>query len=84
MSADLSYRHRVAKSFGALYGVRRATKRYRCDGHLASEPHWIAQGALYVVSALPPDDPEIGNVGWWHARFCVECAPAEYAEAVAE
>jgi len=76
------YRFRVTKSFGALYGVRRAQKRHRCDGHMASERHWIEAGEMYVASALPPDDPEIGNIGWWHARFCSECAPAEYAAEV--
>lgn len=76
------YRIRVAKTHGALYGAARARKRYRCDGHMASERHWIEAGDLYVASALPPDHPEVSNVGWWHAQFCMECAPAEYAEAV--
>ena len=77
------YRHRVTKTPGALYGVFRARKRYRCDGHMASERHWIEAGDTYVASALPPDDPDIGNVGWWHHRLCMECAPVEYVEAVA-
>ena len=70
------YRHRVSKEDYALYGVARAKKRYPCDGHMASEPHWIEVGETYVASALPPDS-EIGNAEWWHARFCVECAPAD-------
>jgi hypothetical protein len=74
------YRFRVVSTCGALYGVQRARKRYRCDGHMASERHWIEAGTLYVASALPPDHNEIGNVGWWHSRFCMECAPAEYAD----
>ena len=77
------YRRRVAKNNGALYGVKHARRRYRCDGHMASERHWIEEGDTYVASALPPDDPEIGNTRWWHNRFCMECAPVEYVEAVA-
>ena len=30
-----------------------------------------------IWSSLPPDNPEIGNTGWWHAVFCLDCAPAE-------
>jgi hypothetical protein len=73
------YRIRVVRTHGALYGVVRARKRHRCDGHMASERHWIEAGDDYVASALPPDHPEINNVGWWHHRYCMECAPIEYA-----
>ena len=69
---------RVTKTSGALYSVPRVSKRRRrCDGHL-TERHWIEKGDLVVWSSLPPDNPEIGNEGWWHAAFCVAtCAPAD-------
>ena len=73
------YRVRVLRTHGALYGVAVSAKKRRCDGHMASEPHSIEAGDRYVASALPPDHPDIGNVGWWHHNFCMECAPAEYA-----
>jgi len=70
------YRHRVARTAGALYSdPAKARKRRRCDGHMASEPHWIEVGDPVVYSALPPDHPDIGNVGWWHSSFCADCAP---------
>ena len=70
------YRIRVAATPGALYGKpQRARKRRRCDGHMASEAHWIEIGDLIVWSALPPNHPDVGNIGWWHHGFCVDCAP---------
>lgn len=69
---------RVTITHGSLTGKRTARRRYRCDGHLADKRHWIEQGAEYVAQALPPDHPEIGNTGWWHARYCMECCPEEY------
>ena len=75
------YRYRVVRTRGALYSVAVSAKRRRCDGHMASERHWIEAGDRYVASALPPDHSDIGNVGWWHHNFCMECAPIEYAEA---
>lgn len=77
------YRVRVALTHGALYGVARSIKRRRCDGHMASEAHWIEAGDRYVASALPPDHPEICNAGWWHLVFCMECAPAECVQEAA-
>ena len=71
---------RVTSTPGALYGTAVARKRYRCDGHLADGRHWIEVGDTYVASALPPGHPDIGNVGWWHLRLCMECAPAEHAD----
>lgn len=69
---------RVIRSPGALWSEpRRAAKRRRCDGHLVRDRHWIERGALIIWSALPPNDPDIGNTGWWHAAFCTDCAPAE-------
>lgn len=66
---------RVRKTDGALYGAPRvARKRRRCDGHL-TDRHWIEVGDLVVPSALPPDHPDIGNTGWWHHWFCIDCAP---------
>ena len=65
----------VLPSAGALYGKPRVCrKRRRCDGHLADR-HWIEPGDLLMPSALPPDDPEIGNIGWWHAFYCADCWP---------
>jgi hypothetical protein len=69
-------RHRVSKSPEALYGPPRTLrKRRRCDGHL-SDPHMIEAGQQVVWSSLPPHS-DIGNTGWWHAAFCMDCAPAE-------
>lgn len=66
---------RVTATCGALYSEpRRSAKRRRCDGHLA-DPHWISAGDPVVWSALPPGNGDIGNVGWWHAAFCADCAP---------
>jgi hypothetical protein len=66
---------RTSPTPGALYKPPRpARKRRRCSGHLA-EPHWIEIGDLVVWSSLPPNNAEIGNEGWWHARFCLDCAP---------
>lgn len=61
----------------AIYSrPRRCRKRLVCDGHLA-ERHYIEAGDLIVRSALPPNSNEVGNVGWWHAAFCIDCAPIE-------
>lgn len=71
----MSTSSRVSSTHGALVSPPRTLrKRRRCDGHLA-ERHWIEAGQSVVWSALPPDNPEIGNVGWWHAAFCADCAP---------
>ncbi len=69
-------RHRVTKTSEALYSPPRTLrKRRRCGGHLA-EPHWIEVGEQAVWSSLPPNS-DVGNEGWWHAVFCLDCAPAE-------
>lgn len=69
-------KYRVSKTHSALYSPPRTLrKRRRCGGHL-SDPHWIEVGERAVWSSLPPDS-EIGNAGWWHAVFCMDCAPAE-------
>lgn len=66
---------RVLATPGVLYGSpRKARKRRRCDGHL-TERHWIEVGDLFVWSALPPDHNDIGNIGWWHHAFCLDCTP---------
>ena len=72
---------RVVRTPGALYGAAVSRKRRRCDGHMAPEQHWIKPGQQYVASALPPDS-EIGNKGWWHHSYCMDCCPAEYAREV--
>lgn len=70
---------RVVKSSGALYGQpRQCKKRRRCDGHLVDR-HMIEVGDSIVWSALPPDDNDIGNIGWWHRAFCIRCAPIEHS-----
>lgn len=73
---------RVSKTYGALYSPKplRAAKRRKCDGHLV-EPHWIEVGDAIVWCALPPENPEIGNTGWWHAAFCEKCAPIDCVDA---
>lgn len=72
---------RVSATAGALYSEPRiASNRQRCDGHLADSPHWIEAGEQIVWSALPPGNSEIGNVGWWHSKFCIDCAPVEAVE----
>lgn len=70
---------RVTRTPEALYGVRTARRRVRCDGHMADERHWIEPGQEYVASALPPGS-DIGNVGWWHHRYCMDCCPIECAK----
>lgn len=69
--------YRTTASAEALYGVRTARRRRRCDGHLNPERHWILPGQTYVASALPPDS-EIGNTRWWHIYLCLDCAPEEH------
>jgi hypothetical protein len=81
-AAAMSDNNRVVATSEALYGVRKAGKRYRCDGHLNTDRHFIEPGTKYVASALPPHG-EIGNERWWHNRLCAECCPIEYAAEVA-
>lgn len=69
------YGQRVTATPGVLYGTPvKARRRRRCDGHL-TDRHWIEVGDLQVHSACPPDHNDIGNVGWWHHTFCLDCAP---------
>lgn len=75
-------RYRVTKTHGALYSPPRTLKKRRkCSGHL-SDRHMIEVGEQAIWSSLPPDNPEIGNTGWWHAVFCLDCAPAECVSSV--
>ena len=75
MSAEVR-KYRVSKTPSALYSQPRTLrKKRRCDGHL-SDPHWIEKGEQAVWLSLPPDS-DIGNEGWWHAKFCMDCAPVE-------
>jgi hypothetical protein len=78
------HRGRVSMTDGSIHGVVTSRKRHRCDGHLvdSGDVHYIEPGDRYVANALPPDNPDIGNYGWWHSRFCADCAPVEYAEEV--
>ena len=69
-------RSRVTRTPSALYSnPRTLRKRRRCQGHL-SAPHWIERGEQAIWSSLPPHS-EIGNEGWWHAVFCMDCCPIE-------
>jgi hypothetical protein len=73
--AEGSARRRTSATPGAIYRAPKVSRRRRrCSGHLA-EPHWIEVGDLVVHSSLPPNNPDIGNEGWWHAAFCLDCAP---------
>ncbi|CAN7194154.1 hypothetical protein [Knoellia sp. LjRoot47] len=76
-------RGRVSLTHGTIHGLVRANRRHRCDGHLIDpdDVHHIEPGEYYVASALPTHNPEIGNERWWHARYCLDCAPVQYAEA---
>lgn len=75
---------RVVSTFGALYGKpQRASKRRRCDGHL-TDRHWIESGDLYIWSSLPPNHPDIGNIGWWHHAYCSNCWPESINQQVSE
>lgn len=47
-----------------IYRERTARKQHAC-AHECGDP--IKPGERYVMSSLTPGDPEIGNVGWWHA-----------------
>ena len=79
----VSGRYRVTMTAEALYSPpRMIRKRPRCGCHLA-EPHWIEVGELAVWSSLPPHS-EIGNEGWWHAVFCMGCAPIECVKEAAD
>jgi len=59
---------------------RRARKPYRCENNYPPEDAFlyghpdIKPGDTYVRLALTPHDNEIGNVGWWVARYCRPCA----------
>ena len=71
-------RPRIAFTPGSIAGVVTARKRYLCQSHLTRERHYIEPGQMYVANALPPYDPDIGNLGWWHLRVCLDCCPPEY------
>ena len=72
------YRARVMLTPGSIAGLVTAERRHVCDGHLASERHYIESGQQYLATALPPDNPDVGNRRWWHHRLCLDCCPAEY------
>ena len=76
-------RPRVAFTPGSIAGIVTAQKRHACQSHLAGERHYIEPGQRYVANALPPDHPDIGNLGWWHLRVCLNCCPIEYARKAA-
>jgi hypothetical protein len=70
-------RPRVAFTPGSISGVVVARKRHVCQSHLEPERHYINPGDRYAANALPPDSDDIGNVGWWHLRICLDCCPAD-------
>jgi hypothetical protein len=47
----------------AIHRERTARVAHRC-GWECGVP--IKPGERYVMSSLTPNDPEIGNIGWWH------------------
>ncbi|HML52398.1 MAG TPA: hypothetical protein PKD84_13460 [Propionicimonas sp.] len=73
---------RITRTREALYGYFVARKRYLCNGHLTTR-HYIEPGQEFINSALPPGS-DIGNTRWWHARYCLDCCPIEYAPRGAE
>ena len=46
---------------------RTARKRHDCYVDLCTSP--IEPGQRYIDSRLTPNDPDIGNVGWWRAKL---------------
>ena len=70
---------RVVTTPGSIARVVTAGKRHRCDGYLNRDRHHIEPGDDYVATALPPGHNDIGNLGWWHHRFCMDCCPVEFA-----
>lgn len=82
MTTATTYRYRVSTTCGSICTVKTARRRFRCDGHMASEQHFIEPGERYVRDDLPPNNPEIGNPTWWHARFCKDCCPERFAAEV--
>lgn len=73
-------RTRVGATPGTIFAKPRPSRRRRrCQSHLSDE-HWIEVGDLQVWSSLPPNNPDIGNAGWWHSVFCMECAPLAAVE----
>ena len=75
---------RVANTPGSIVRVVTANKRHRCDGHMNPVSHHIEPGDNYVATALPPNHIDIGNLGWWHNRFCMDCCPVEFASSAKE
>ena len=63
-----------------LNTTRRARKPYRCDNKYPAadvdrhEHPNIKVGDTYARLALTPNDSDIGNTGWWVARYCRSCA----------
>jgi hypothetical protein len=57
---------------------RTARKRHRCEDFQCKG--WIEPGQRYVDSALTPNDNDIGNLGWWHAKVHL---PGEHAHQAA-
>lgn len=50
--------------------ARRARKAHDCaDCRREIEP-----GEIYLRHVATPDDPDLGNEGWWHIIECADCA----------
>lgn len=49
--------------------IRRARKTHHCaDCHKTIQP-----GDRYVISVAFPDDPDLGNTGFWRQKLCLPC-----------
>jgi hypothetical protein len=51
-----------------------ARKKHHCDGMQPDCAEVIEPGTRYLRSALPPNDGDVGNVGWLNNAYCPSCA----------
>jgi len=51
-----------------------ARKRHNCDGINLDCAGIIEPGTRYLRSSLPPNDGEVGKVGWLNNAYCPPCA----------
>ncbi|MFJ8815455.1 hypothetical protein [Amycolatopsis thermoflava] len=50
--------------------AHRARKERRCSDCRRT----IAVGEVYVRHVASPNDPDVGNEGWWRLNECADCA----------
>lgn len=57
---------------------RTARRWRRCDvqNDYAGCARSIAPGDRYTELVLSPNDPDVGNVGWWRLAECAPCTAA--------